>query len=896
MNPDKYAKAKHIFSQATEMEAAGRKTYLAKACADDPELRELVDSLLEADRVAEQFLEKSPLELVAGESAQASLAGKRIGPYRIVRGIGSGGMGRVYLAVRDDDQFKRQVAMKIIKRGMDSEEILRRFRTERQILATLAHPNIARLLDGGVTEEGLPYFVMEYIQGQPIDEYCDHHKLTTRERLLLFRNVCAAVQYAHQNLIVHRDLKPSNILVGTDGEPKLLDFGIAKLLNPNLSPLTTPMTATMLQVMTPEYASPEQVRGEPITTASDVYSLGVLLYELLTGHRPYRLKSRAPQEIEQTICEEEPLKPSTVITRVEEITRPDGSFAGKITPQSVSQNREGKPEVLHRRLAGDIDNIVLMALRKEPQRRYASVERFSEDIRRHIIGLPVFARKDTAWYRSSRFIKRHKVGVVATALIIISLLAGVIGTAWQAKVAGEERDRARLEAQKAEQVSQFLVNLFKVSDPSISRGDAIPIREILERGAQKIETELKGQPAVRANMADVIGKVYQSLGLYKPAAHFIKMGLRIRQELFRGDHQDLAESYQSWAGILNAYGEYAEAQQAAQKALDIRSKPPSENHAKIAESLNTLAEAFRHQSKYPEAEPLYRRALEIYETSLGADHPETATSLNNLAALLREQGRYAEAESFFRRALEIVETQLGADHLEVAAGVNNLAVLLRDEGRYAEAEPLYRRALGIYETQLGADHPHVAKGLNNLALLLRDQNRYSEAEALFRRALKINETQLGKKHPDVATSLNNLGLVLRDQGRYGEAEPLHRRALAIDETQLGPGHPYVATSLNNLALLQRDQGRYREAESLFYRALEIREAQLGSDHPDVASTLSGLAKLYESQGKYSEAEPLYKRVLEIRKTRLGENHPRTEEASRNYESVLEKIKVLNKNE
>jgi serine/threonine protein kinase len=274
------------------------------------------------------------------------------------------------------------VALKIIKRGMDSEEIQRRFKAERQILATLAHPNIARLLDGGVTEDGLPYFVMEYIDGQPIDEYCDSHKLTTKERLELFRKVCSAVQYAHQNLVVHRDLKPGNILVGSDGEPKLLDFGIAKLLNPNLSPLSLPMTATMMQILTPEYASPEQVRGEPITTASDVYSLGVLLYELLTGHRPYQLKSRIPQEIERIICESEPLKPSTVITRVEEITTSDGA-SGQLTPESVSQKRDGKPDTLRKRLAGDIDNIVLKSLRKEPQRRYTSVEQFSEDIRRH---------------------------------------------------------------------------------------------------------------------------------------------------------------------------------------------------------------------------------------------------------------------------------------------------------------------------------------------------------------------------------------------------------------------------------------------------------------------------------------------------------------------------------
>lgn len=726
MNPEKYQQAKTIFAKAIEMEDQQREAYLAQACAGDEGLRELVNSLVRADKSksAEDFLEKPPLEILAAEQPEQSLSGKRIGSYRIVREIGHGGMGAVYLAMRDDEQFKKQVALKIIKRGMDSQqEILRRFRAERQILATLTHSNIARLLDGGATEDGLPYFVMEYIEGQPIDEYCDSHKLTTRKRLELFRKVCAAVQHAHRHTIVHRDLKPSNILVDADGEPKLLDFGIAKLLNPDLSPISMPMIASMMQFMTPQYASPEQVRGEPITTASDVYSLGVLLYELLTGHRPYQLKSRIPQEIERIICESEPLKPSTIITHVEEITAADGTLEDRITPESVSQTRDGKPDTLRRRLMGDIDNIVLMALRKEPQRRYESVRQFSEDIRLHLVGLPVIAREDTTWYRASRFVKRHKVGVIATTLLMISLLGGIIGTAWQAKAAAEERDIARLEAQKAEQVSQFLIDLFEVSDPNEAKGDTITAREILERGAKKIETELKDQPAVRATMANVIGKVYQSLGLYDRAAEFIEMGLNIRQELYRGDHEELAESYNDWGAILNVQEKYHDAEQAAKRALEMRRHVFGDGHLKVAESLDNLARLLHNQGKYEEAEPFYRQALEIVEAQLGQDHPAVTNSLNNLAELLHDQGKYEEAEPLYRRTLEIVETHLGRDHPDIGNSLNNLARLLKDQGRYAEAEHLYLQALEIYKMRFDVDHPNVADGLTNLAELFRVQGR-----------------------------------------------------------------------------------------------------------------------------------------------------------------------------
>jgi serine/threonine protein kinase len=426
MTPERWQQVKDLFQAAIEREPSERAAFLDEACAGDPDLRKEVESLLACDEKGSSLIEgpafERAMELLPCDQDE-SMVGRRIGSYKVLCEIGHGGMGSVYLATRDDREYKKRAAIKLVKRGMDTNSILRRFRNERQILANLDHPNIAKLLDGGTTEDGLSYFVMDYVEGLLIDVYCDSHTLPTAERLILFRMVCSAVECAHQQGVVHRDLKPSNILVTVEGVPKLLDFGIAKLLNPELSSQTIEPTP-MLRPMTPEYASPEQARGQTITPASDIYSLGVLLYELLTGHRPYRVKNHTPQEIERVICEEVPEKPSTMISRIEEIIKPDGTNRVTITPESVSKTRDGQPEKLRRRLAGDIDNIVMMALRKEPERRYASVEEFSDDIGRHLQGLPVIARKDTLWYRTAKFIKRNRAGVLAVlAGMILALVA-----------------------------------------------------------------------------------------------------------------------------------------------------------------------------------------------------------------------------------------------------------------------------------------------------------------------------------------------------------------------------------------------------------------------------------------------------------------------------------------
>src|SRR5262245_4976818 len=444
MKPERWEQIQSLYYAAREGDLGLRAALLDEACAGDESLRLEVESLLASDEQAGDFLNTPAMKIATEEIAEErarSLVGRQLGHYRLLSQLGAGGMGEVYLAARADDQYRKQVAIKLVKRGMDTDNILRRFRQERQILAALDHPNIARLLDGGVSEDGLPYFVMEYITGAPITEYCDSHQLSTEARLKLFRQVCAAVHYAHQNLVVHRDLKPGNILVTEEGAPRLLDFGIAKVFNPELASPTLDLTAPEMRLMTPEYASPEQVRGEPITTASDIYSLGVVLYELLTGHHPYRTGNLPPSEIIRIVCEKEPEKPSVIIGRVEEIPGPDGPRP--ITPESVSRTREGQQEKLRRQLVGDVDNIVLMALRKEPERRYSSVMQFSEDIRRHLEGLPVIARKDTLGYRSAKFLQRHKAGVAATALFLTLVIGFIVSLVVKSAQVTRERDNNR---------------------------------------------------------------------------------------------------------------------------------------------------------------------------------------------------------------------------------------------------------------------------------------------------------------------------------------------------------------------------------------------------------------------------------------------------------------------
>jgi eukaryotic-like serine/threonine-protein kinase len=586
MNSELWQQVRELFHGAMERSHEERAAYLDQACSN-PDVRQEVESLLRFHDQDSQAMERSAVGLLTRSVADAEhdrWIGNRIGPYQVIAKIGEGGMGSVYRAVRVEEQYLKQVAIKVVRTGLSSDHYLRRFRNERQIMASLDHPNIAHLLDGGATDDGTPYFVMEYIEGRRIDAYCDELKLATTARLQLFLEVCGAVQYAHQHLIVHRDLKPGNILITAKGHPKLLDFGIAKLLEPELFLQTTDVTATLMKPMTPEYASPEQIQGEPVTTVSDVYSLGVLLYRLLTGHAPYRVEGQPLHELARTISESEPARPSLVIDRVEEETSHDGATI-KLTPEYVSGTRDGEPQVLRHRLAGDLDNILLKALRKEPARRYVSVEQFAEDVRRHLDGMPVLARKDTIRYRTAKFIKRHRIGVAAAVLLAATLVGGIVATSWQAHIARQQRHRAEQRFNDVRQLANALI--FDVDGAIADLPGSTSARQLLVKNAVQYLDRLAGEAkddqslqrelaTAYTKLADVQGNPFHAnLGDTGGALENYRKVTTIWEQLSASNPQDrdtqfsLAMSYRWLGQMLVSTGDLQGGLANASKALAI---------------------------------------------------------------------------------------------------------------------------------------------------------------------------------------------------------------------------------------------------------------------------------------------------------------------------------------
>jgi serine/threonine-protein kinase len=756
-------------------------------------------------------------------------------------------MGAVYLAVRDDDEFKKQVAIKLLRRGMSTDDLVRRFRNERQILASIDHPNIARLLDGGTTPEGLPYFLMEYVEGEPIDRYCDRHSLSVGERLELFRTVCAAVHFAHQNLVVHRDLKPGNILVTADGVVKLLDFGIAKLLRPELYSDRAEVTRFEERLLTPEYASPEQARGETVTTASDVYSLGVLLYELLSGHPPYRLAGMSLHEVTRVIGEVDPRKPSTVIGEVEERRQADGTTT-KVTPEIVSRTREGRPDRLRRRLVGDLDAIVMKAMRKEPHRRYGSAEQLSEDIRRHLEGHPVTARKGTFSYNAGKFVRRHRGGVFMAAAAVVALVAFSAVLAVQSARLARARDRAEREAAKARAVSSFLQETLASANPYEGQGRKVAVVEVLQAASKKVSRSFADQPEVAAAIRQTVGKTYASLGLLEEAEPWLRQALQMRQDALGREHPD------------------------------------------VAASMDDLARLLRDKGQSEEAERMCREALAMRRKLLGNESMEVATSLVSLGRILDNRGRYEAAEAQYRESLAIRRRLRGDESADVAESLNNLATVLQARSHYERAEPLLRESLAIRRGLLGDDHPLVSESRNNLANLLQNEGDLEAAEALYRETLAADRASLGDSHPDTAITLNNLGTLLSSRGDYDAAEPLLRESLAIRRKALGSEHPDVAVSLNNLAVLSYRKGDYESAESRHREALRLMKKLLGAEHPDIAVALYNLARAIQARGAPRRAEPVYLEALAMARKLLGPRHVVLGAALSSYGSCLTDMK------
>ena len=830
-SPD-WSRIQRLFEAALERPEKDRGAFLHEACEGDDRLRDEVAALLEADAGVHPILDGAGV----AEQLDAffSLAGKRIGPYQVLGRIGEGGMGAVYLASRDDGQFEQRVALKVLRPGMASDRLLARFQEERRILARLEHPGIARLLDGGVTRQGQPWFAMEYIDGQPLDDWCDAHQLTVEERLRLFMEVCEALQYAHSRLVIHRDLKPANILVAEEAgraRIKLLDFGIAKLLEEEGD---EGLTRTGGPPLTPAYAAPEQVEGGVISTATDVYSLGVLLYELLTGHRPYSVRDASPTEMAEAIRNAEPERPSTVVRREADA--------------DSSRARDTRPDRLGRRLSGDLDVICLKALRKEPERRYASVEGLQDDLRRHLDGRPVEARPDTVGYRTRKFVARNRGAVLSGTVVTLSLAFLGISNAVQAVQLERERDAARLERDRAEAVASVLTDVFSASDPREALGAEVTARQLLDRGAERIQEDEAMDPEVKAGLLAVLGDVYANFQLIPDAVPLYRTALNLTSEQRDAPDADLAEAQARLAAALGDVGEFDAADSLLESSLaQIDALADAVEPVQRATTLNRRGIVMREAGRYEESEAYYAEALAISRTDSATDATIGTTLLNNLGQLTEIQGRYEEASVFHRQALEQREATLPPLHPSVLTSMNNLAGNLDRMGDFEEAVELYEELI-VRAEQVYGESPAVAMYLNNAASTYKRSGRPLEAEPLQRRSLALFRTTLGEDHRRVAMAYNNLANILLDQGRAEEGADMHRRALAMHREIYGDAHDLTAGSMSNLAAALRDLGRLDEAIELYGEVLAVDREVLGDAHPYVAQDRVNLASILGERG------------------------------------------------
>ena len=803
--------------------------------------------------------------------------------YRILQRIGTGGMGEVYEA-EQLEPIRRRVALKVIKRGMDTDAVVARFESERQALALMDHAAIARVYDAGATPDGRPYFVMEYVTGIPITDYCDQNRLGLQARLGLFIGICEGVQHAHQKGIIHRDIKPTNVLVTVhEGHPapKIIDFGLAKATAHILTERTLYTELGQL-VGTPEYMSPEQAEmsGLDVDTRTDIYSLGVLLYELLVGTLPFdpaALRAGSYDEMRWRIREEEAPRPST---------------------RASQETRRARPELaLPKQLRGDLDWIVMKAIEKDRTRRYASASDLAADIQRHLNDEPVMAGPPSQSYRMKKFMRRHRVGVAAASAVVLALLLGVVGTTVGFL-------RAKRAERAAEQVSSFLVGMFKVADPESTLGSRITAREILDRGAERIDLELKDQPLMRARLLGTMGDVYKNLGLYSAARPLLESSLTLRRDRLGESHLDVSDAEARLGELYRLAGNRAGAESLLTRALATREKALGPRNPDVGAVLCDLGMVYTAQGRFDEAGPVLERSLSIREKALGPEHADVARSLNELGVLRWRQERYPAAESLFTRAIPIWEKTRGSNHPDVARALNNLALVLREEGRSSSTIPLYQRALTIYEKALGPDHPRVAAVLSNLAQSLSDKGNYAEAIRLCERALTIKEKALGPDHPDQAPTLQILAFSLKEQGKYDAAFRVLSRCLRVRERALAPDDPDLAWSLGDMGVLLRDRGDFVQGESYLHRALAIFERRkqgygvawtendlgilsrrrrdfveaedhfrrgvaafensVGKSHPDLAKCLLDYAGLLREMGRTAEAEPLERRATSIR--------------------------------
>lgn len=832
-DPERWRRLEFLFYQASDMDPRDREAFFDRACEGDPAMRQEVESLLGAADRTLSVLRDPALEAAREIAGAPAFEGRLIGPWRILSPIGKGGMGRVYLACRADQAYEQKAAIKLMRADFGGDaSMLLRFRTERQILAKLNHPNIAQLLDGGVSAEGLPWLVMEYVEGVPIDSYCRDRRLSIAERLRLFRTVCGAVEYAHRNLVIHRDIKPANILVTSAGVPKLLDFGIAKLLDAEHSAVQRTRASRVL--MTPEYASPEQVRGENVTTAADVYALGVLLYELLSGSRPFRLNTDSPLEIAHVICQQTPPPPS-----------------------SVGKGADA------RRLRGDLDRIVMMAIRKEPERRYASVEQFAADVEAYLEGYPLQARTATWSYKTGTFVRRHKAAVAVAAIFSLALAGFGVGMGVLARRADRQR-------QTAERERQFMAEMFASAAPEVARGETITARTLLDRGAQRIDRELAAEPQVRASLLVTIAEAYRALGLYPEAETLAQKSLQLNRATFGGDAPDTLHAVELLAELYRDKGQYQQAEPLLTRVLESRQARFGATSPEAAAVMGELGECFYWEAKDDQAIALLRRTLAI-DRANGPDYgPSTR---NYLALTLERKGEFDEARQLLQESVEINRRTVGTRSPEYAISLHNLGSALIDRGDLSGAEKMIREAEEVRRVVLGTNHPDFATSLNNHGYILLEEGDWRQAEPLLKQNLDINLARLGPNNPRLASAMNNWARVLQAKGDYAQALEYYERSLSV-LTKANAAQTWPAAQIRaNVGMLYFDRAEFAEAERNARDAMELRRSLGGDGTPAFADSLIQVAEDRAFQGDPQGAEPLLRSALDIRRRKLWSGHP-----------------------
>lgn len=870
MKTEDWQKVNEIVLDVLELSITKRQEFIEKCCAGMPEIRLKVESLLANESEAEEFFGESAASDYASlfdkDEDPNALVGQEIGNYRIIRELASGGMGVVYLAERADGKFQQKVALKLLKREMNTSALRRRFEQERAILASLEHPNIARLLDTGTTNDKIPFLAMEYVEGLPIDDYCNKNNLGLEARLDLFRKVCSAVSFAHRNLVIHRDLKPSNILVTDEGVPKLLDFGISKILSTELENLDS-ATITKLGVMTPSYASPEQIQNKSATTTTDLYSLGVILYELLSGHRPFEAKENDLKEIYKAVLEDEPPPPSALVETIyrefrEKVNTKTEWLEKEISDQETKSDRmrQTLPNIIGlsaSSLRGDLDNIVLKALRKEPERRYSSAENLAEDLHRYQRGLTVTARPNTLSYRAEKFFKRNKASAVVGILLVLAIVAGIVTTVWQGRVAAVESDRARLEAAKAKKINEYMKNVLNFSNPhwvssNPKRNRDATIADALDEALKNIDTDLAGEAEIQAEILLTIGETYIGQGQYDKAAKLLQQSIEKFDQVLGNDNPKSLLASEALGTTLYLTGKYAESEKLYAKFIkDFRPKVDADKSLTkwFVIGLNDLGNIHNYNSNYAEAEKLYREGIEHAKNLTGRDRFVFPIIYGNLAWLLHSRGKFDEALSYYNQAAEELRAAGNQEQMEAGTLFNKMGVAYNEMGDYAQAENYYRKSYDILLKTVGEENFYTVSVMYRTAYNYYRQGRFEESEKLVNKSLEIQRKIFPNGHNVTAYSERLIGELHTKTGDLNKGEEFLRKAL--DYLLKKTKEPNRDISLAKLSLGENliAQKRFAEAEEVVTSAIESSIKNVGASHPFTKQCRELLSKIPQNAGK-----------------------------------------------